>query len=413
MANPPPDTHAEKTPSQIRKQLMQLVMKDLHGPFDGETEEVDQNRVSDRYLVGMLAPFKQKVLAETDDELAEAGTDSPEEGAAETAKGPVETMFPSSMGLTFTVSSEASALEVAVSWGRYDRVKSETLKTAKGNPTMVWKRFPEKGSVSSLDLEDGSIEPIPLNNKIPEIVLKGRIRKRDVGWVVTLFLVNGQAGVDKLSDTKWIFQPKLSVQSVDGAPVFIRRPTYHNKSQMDDNRLREITEMEMLYRHDVEFAVGHGVAVHAVTLKGNPQLASKLETAIVPRFELPMQLPPTKDDEGFAALDGLELDMAELAKLSPNELVTRLTPLTTAYKIWIEAEKARISDPNEGLAEHEKAMNLAMEKCERVLERIRDGIKMLSENQTAADAFRFANQAMYLQRIHTIHSERGTTRREK
>jgi hypothetical protein len=401
-----------KTPRQIREWLTGLVMKDLYGPFDGETEEVDESRVSDRYLVGMLAPPKQEVPAETDDELAQGGKDSSDEGSAESSKAPTATTFPSSMGLTFTVIEEVESLKVEASWGRYERVDSEFLETKKGAPKKVWKRFPEKGSAPSLALIDGDLTPIVLNTDFPDITLQGRIRKRDVGWVVTLFLVNGQEEADRLKDEKWIFQPRLTVEAVDGAPVFIRRPTRHDPDRMDENTYREVTEMAMLYRRDLEFAVGHGVAVHAETLEGNPWRAMKLETSVAPQFEVAMQLPPTKNDKGFEELDGLELDMEVLSNLPTEKLVENLTLLTTAYESWVEAEKARLADPEEHLGEHVDAVGRALDKCQRVLERIRDGIRLLGENEQAAEAFRFANRAMWLQRIHTIFAE-GVRREEK
>ena len=45
---------------QIRAELEQAVLADLLGPAGGEYEEVDEARVSDRYLVGLLAPLHRR-----------------------------------------------------------------------------------------------------------------------------------------------------------------------------------------------------------------------------------------------------------------------------------------------------------------------------------------------------------------
>jgi hypothetical protein len=45
------------TPSQIRTELETAIFNDLLGPAGGEEEEIEEDSVSDRYLVGLLAPL--------------------------------------------------------------------------------------------------------------------------------------------------------------------------------------------------------------------------------------------------------------------------------------------------------------------------------------------------------------------
>ena len=40
--------------------------------------------------------------------------------------------------------------------------------------------------------------------------------------------------------------------------------------------------MALLYRHHVEFAVGHGISVHAEVAKDSSDRATSIETVIVP-----------------------------------------------------------------------------------------------------------------------------------
>src|SRR5438067_3511909 len=87
----------EKSPSpmQLRDLLEEMVVADLLGPAGGPTEDVDERTVRDRYLVGVLAPRRQRdesaagkdAEAEEDefppviaDELPEGGADSLEDG---------------------------------------------------------------------------------------------------------------------------------------------------------------------------------------------------------------------------------------------------------------------------------------------------------------------------------------------
>ena len=48
------ETPQEPSHHTLREELQEMVVKDLLGPAGGPEEEVDEARVSDRYLVGTL-----------------------------------------------------------------------------------------------------------------------------------------------------------------------------------------------------------------------------------------------------------------------------------------------------------------------------------------------------------------------
>ena len=56
------------------------------------------------------------------------------------------------------------------------------------------------------------------------------------------------------------------------------------------------------------------------------------------------------------------------------------------------------------MAGHEQPGRAALQRCRETLRRIEDGLELLVEDEQAAEAFRFANLAMWQQRIHTILS---------
>jgi hypothetical protein len=60
-------------PSQIREELQAAVLRDLLGPAGGPGKEIDENPIIDRYLVGLLAPKRQLVLAGELNALAGGG----------------------------------------------------------------------------------------------------------------------------------------------------------------------------------------------------------------------------------------------------------------------------------------------------------------------------------------------------
>jgi hypothetical protein len=395
---------ATTAPHEIRDELNLLVLSDLLGPCDGAEEEVDEPRVSDRYLLGMLAPRRQTVPMEEDEELANAGPDSPGEGSAESTTAPAETLFPSSMGLTFTVAAGVESIRVQLDWARYARVDSEHLEKDDGDPKKVWRRTPMGGAVD-VPMVPGPLEPRSPNPNEPDVRLKGLVRERDGQWVVTLFLVNEQEEPDKLKDECWVFQPRIRVEGDADRRIFVRRAYGHDAEHWDPELLRETRELEMLYRKQVEFASGHGVAVHAETKMEDREHALWIETRVAPTYDVPQTISPTAEDPGFEGLAGLELDMAVLAETSSDDFEAKLAPLTDAYALWIESEQEKIGNPAEGLANYADVARAALKRCEAARRRIVEGIALLGKNADVADAFRFANRAMALQRTHSILSE--------
>ena len=142
--------------------------------------------------------------------------------------------------------------------------------------------------------------------------VQGLVRKRDHFWSVTLFLVNGQAEPKKLRDTAWLFQPELVVESPDHGPIFQSHAHRKDSGKADPVTFAEEREMAMLYRHHVEFGVGHGVSLHADCPEGVCDKARRLATVVVPTHEVPRTVPPTAAD--WPKLAGLVTDMKELGE---------------------------------------------------------------------------------------------------
>jgi len=387
------------SPTKIRDELEQIVLNDLLGPVGGPEEEIDEPSVRDRYLVGMLAPRRQELSPEEFDELSQGGTGTVEEGTTEYTAPQARTLFPSSFGLTFCVDLEAKALQLIARWGHYSRQRSETLTTPGGDKKLVWKRSPRAGTSEPVPLQDGKVTWMP-DEDFPTVQVQGIIRKRDHFWSVTLFLVNGQEEPKKLRDMAWLFQPELIVQSPDGKPIFHSHILPRDPGKADPVTFAEEQEMAMLYRHQVEFGVGHGVSIHADCPEGVCDRATRLSTRVVPSYEIPRTVPPTADD--FPKLAGLVLDMKELGETATADLDRKLGPLLTAYDAWIKDREADLKTPD--LAPHRKAGRAALDRCRAALGRIEAGLTLLGRNEQAAEAFRFANRAMCEQRIHTILS---------
>jgi hypothetical protein len=397
--------------SQIRENLLGIVVRDLLGPAGGPNEEVDEPRVRERYLTGMLAPRKQEPSDDDDsgelqdvlidpgqvDGLAAAGAGSAEEGTPERGATSSPTLSPCSLGMTFSASLKAKSIQVEARWGQYKREDSEFAKTKEGDPKRVWKRYPRGRVLDPILLVPGKTIDQSIDSECPDVALQGRVRRYDNRWSITLFLVNNQIEPKKSKDAVWVFQPELIVRSPDGESIFEKRSSPRSPHDSD---AAEAEALDMLYRKRLEFAVGHGVSVHA-EVDENGTCAYSIETRFIPRQEVPQATSPTSDD--FPALAGVELDMKALSEYPQADVRTKLEPLTRAYEVWIgdrekEAQQAELQP-------HTEAAKQALDHCKRTLTRLRDGVDLLASDGRAAEAFRFANRAMHVQRIRSIMAE--------
>jgi hypothetical protein len=418
----------------IRELLQLAVMDDLLGPAGGPNERIVDMGVRDRYLVGKLAPRETAAHGQdfpvddqdTEDDppdlivKAQAGkVDSPPakgsgepDASEEIDAASNQSLVPSSLGMTFCVDGDAERIECEVRWGRYERSdEHEIFRTRKNKETgvevqtkaKVWQRIPCGGKLV-LPLTEGVIPHQAPDSTYPEVRVQGSIRARNANGdrLVTLFLVNAQAEPETNRDTAWVFQPELIVRSDAEASqraIFRRRPVL-DADGMDQER----EALEMIYRNRVEFAVGHGVGVHAETAE-DVTLAIEVRTAVMPQYEVQVTETPGLDPSDRPAMkemvsSGL-LDMQRLATLEITALVDALSMLTKDYAAWIDEQRARIGADVVGFDAQSRQ---AMDRCLDILARLQQGIDTLKSDEKALAAFRFANQAMATQRVRSLYA---------
>ncbi|MFE5920884.1 DISARM system helicase DrmA [Streptomyces sp. NPDC056468] len=403
------------TPQQLRDKLAELVVRDLQGPTGDEPEELAGNPL-DHYIIGRLAPggvrdedgaslrtVGKVVEPETLGEPGMAPEQEPEAGDPEPSAPSMPSLHPSTLGLTLRVEHHVQELTVDCAWARYERGDSEI----EGNPKRVWHRVPCSGTVT-VKLVEGKLAPQPVHVRdFPHIVVRGRARSHEGSWLVSLFLVNGQE--NKPGSTHWMFQASMTVAGATGTAPFLPRRSVELPAGSQDER----RSLAMTYRFHPEFAVGHGTGVHAETAPENPRRAVRISTTATPSYEIPhTDVPdPRRDrrDEDLPELAELVLDMGELSRLEAAPLRAALLPLVDGYRSWIERQKQSIDDPATGLDAYRAEARENIRLAGRAAKRIQAGIDLLQDDPDALDAFRFANRAMWHQRVHTIAA--GSRRR--
>ena len=403
-------TTPQATSFEVRAELESRLERDLLGPWDGPEEELPPGTSpAERYLVGRLVPrerpedpaevdadeavdAEESVPELVDREVSSDGdtTEAGEEGAESDATVRSGSMAASAVGLAFSVPTDVNLVAVSATWGRYVRTPSDVHETPQGRPATTWHRIQAGGQVEvPLDTEDSDY--VVPDDEQPGVTVHYTVRHRGPRRVVELRLVNGLPWTAKTPDVARLYQVALTVTALDGnAAIFLA----HNDPEVagapqgnDDERLH----LELLNRRHRLYAFGRQCAVDAFVRNGEVR-AWKLSTTCFPSAEVPLVVP--------GKVPGLVLDMARLGspELGGDELVRALRPLVTGYRKWLGEQEARLSSDPE-VARYEPAGSHALERARLIADRLGRAIELLRTDGIAREAFRFANQAMALQRV--------------
>ena len=407
-------------PTDVRSRLREALELDLIGPGAGHPLADERLpgwvRPSNWYLTGFLvprgAPAEQRADADADDdfepEVADEGGlgDDSTEDRRSAKKG----FFPSSLGLSFLVAEGVGRLDVTVRWGDYRYVGDASrddgstgdapdggeapdstngsaggaVVTSEGKATTRWQRVAreERVPVALAAAGDPYQEQVPdsrglilhmVARPVSATTFAGRIPPGTRS--ASLFLVNGRPPAeDTARDEAFAFQAELEVRS---AVPFVPRPDPRGASGDDsDERIADLH-----YADTPEYAAGHGVAADWELADGACRV---LRTTWIPTAEV-------ETTETVEAPD-VELAMAVLGDLSDGGDAQRaLTPLVTGYRTWIDQQDAALTglagerrDTAEELVFHARSAANRMER----------GIRVLSQDPDALDAFRVANRAV-------------------
>ncbi|MGH2447064.1 MAG: hypothetical protein ACRDFS_00445, partial [Chloroflexota bacterium] len=233
------------SPAALRAELEKLIITDLRGPSDPREQLPGvRSPVREWYLVGMLAPMGTIVDPSRGD-----GDDLPGGGDDAGAPGPDDrpaktVLFPSSAGLTAAVDMSCRSLSVSASWGRYEKIDNPD-RTATGAFERLWQRHPTGGTVP-VPLVEGDLGPLKPDPLQPEVVIRGRCRRTQSCWLVTLFLVNEQLPAPSNIDERWLFQIELTAEATDGSAVFVGRDVALPDQLADTDG--ELRHLDLLYR---------------------------------------------------------------------------------------------------------------------------------------------------------------------
>ncbi|MDE0040297.1 MAG: helicase [Gammaproteobacteria bacterium] len=287
---------------------------------------------------------------------------------------------PSSVGFSFFVRGEAQ-LSITASAATY-RASEERDATGQFRP--------------------GRFERIPLEEHTwtwskaappEESIWQGRggidVRMREYrsGAIITVTLVNRNE-VDDVAPRrrqaervgKSLFEARIEciVESGDLAEY----------PRVDPSLLtEEEQELELQYRHQRIYAVGHGAAVDwDVPANGMPRIRSQF----MPCVEVPITTNEFRERDG-------DYDVLEFRCLAEATRIEDLEQFVAGYRAWVAGQQRTAA----GL-DHELERTAAGRICDRMekaLARMAGSVSLLRENPRAAESFRLANRAMRQQML--------------
>jgi hypothetical protein len=381
---------------RIREGIVSRLRLDLLGPEaenevlrqDKETREGDNPLT--RYLVGVLYPSDSLVDPEEDD-FANDGT-SDDEGDSPEATVPITGIpKPSSIGMSFAVSSDTAGLQMEFRFGLYvsSEVQPERLgEGEKKKPVILWTRtqVAERVDVSPVQ-GSGSRVSLPGNARGEWL-----IREDDGAWVVSVFLRNTNSANHGPDDPEQcLFQPEIIVRGSMEAAVILNRTHRFNQAVYDP----DMESYRLLYRDKPEFAVGHGCATAWDNSDCPPDRARMVCTELLPSY-----LVTATEAKGGVGLAGLDMESLATAR-SGADVFGALNPLLDQYAAWIADRRAEA--PSLPVVLRPKASE-HLDDCEEALARIRAGLQLVASDTLTLEAFQFANRAMMLQRRKSVEA---------
>lgn len=312
---------------------------------------------------------------------------------------------PSAMAVSFEASAaDVGSLSVEVVGARYEKLTVHIPGVAK--PVEWWARRPfqavgtisgrtvlhETNRLKIVDVESPTGEgPFPLAVRLFSRQVPGAVDS--ALRIITVAVVNDAPGSGPAAA---VFQVGFKVSPAAGMKI-----VPYPEVELPD-RDEEEQSLDLLYRKKHTYAIGHGCAAEwgAVDSDGG---VSFVQAAALPAYEV-VSLSPNvylTDGRGNPVVDAegrrrpVAVSMDALAR-GGDDGDDQVELVLSQYEEWIDRCEAEIP---ELLSRYQAAAMDHMHRARVALTRMRTGWNLVATNDRAAQAFRWANEAMLLQQV--------------
>ena len=394
-----------------REALISFLEKELIGPCDGEYEGFYGDSANEipyeRYLMGTLYPqiySEEEYISEeiNSEEISNISSDA--EDADDSPMSMVFQRLPASIGMSFYV-KDCKEIKISVWGASYKRVdkafinEQENLLEEKQILKKRLDKYPEfiripiatKEKPNNIFLIKNKNETIKVLDNLAEIKSVWRPMKQ--GYLVTVSLINPLKVMEDNSSIK----PETCIYQV-GFRCALDQGDFSEYPGL--GRLtydREEEELALQYRHNINYAIGHGCSVNWTDKQTPPQY---VETEFMPVQEVKPQEFDNKKD--YQELDILSLQFLGNENIHVKELNSQLDLFISSYEKWFsEICEEKIPD------DYIDAKKRILMRIEKVINRIKSGISLIKNNKDIRKSFLLANQVILRQMVHGQSKQEG------
>jgi hypothetical protein len=366
-----------------RKEFVDYIKNQLMG------EKLPGNKLNgifplDRFFTGYLFPiFESESGLDISGEDGNNEKSDTEEKEVESVKKEKRYIPPSSAGFSFFISGEEIKLRVFYNATVFIPDKK--------------KEFGHIESWEKVILGDDGREVVFSPSGSKQFLIfdrKAKIdalwRKHGQGYIVTISLSNNQRIPDQSQQDPKVFKSqqnektlfevefKCIVESgnIDEYPSV-------NKDLLND----EEKEIELRYKDNHIYAIGHGVAAN---WGRNKQGQMEIWTDFMPMVEVPQVTANTKVD------DTKVLEFAFLKQRDNHDVINKLSSFVSNYEKWLEKQKHKSTLEDK---DNQETASRIIKNIETANRRMKKGIELLKIDEGSRTAFALMNEAMLMQWI--------------
>ena len=383
--------------------ILDMLKTELVGPV--KSDEVLESQPLSNYVSGILWPTpikgRKKSEEETDYELnaqlVDGVADFSEEETAVLSETPLEendgsisktaARKPSTMAITAMIGTNVKAVRVKFSFGKYVHSEEERSFGEDDETTIIHLYTRNQYNVEfEFDLsQDKFVYVAPPNKILDSFNIKIQANKR-LGKLGSNRLISFSVTNDIIAQQKDIvqnesamFQCELELIPIGGHFVPLKTE-YFNDMGIEDEILA------MHYRNAFTFAQGHGCATSCEAVDDE---CTAIRSEFIPVYEYKqMKSKP---------VNGKIFSLKYLYSGERQEIIAGLNSFINEYSDWAHQQALKGSGTDFSL--YKKAVQSCLSKINSCIDRIKNGIHILAQDDTAWRAFKLCNEAMYQQRV--------------
>ncbi len=383
--------------------IVDMLKTELVGPV--KPDEVLELPPLSSYVSGILWPTSlknhKKSNEETDYEvnsqLVDGASEFSEEEVAVLSETPLEendgsisgtsARKPSTMAITTMIDANVKSVEIKFSFGKYVHSEEERTFDEEKEPMLVH-LYARKDYTAEFQLDfsqDRSVYFAPKNEILDGFKIRIQANKRlgKIGEnrLITFSVTNDLAAQQKdiVQNEGALFQCELELIPVGGHFIPLKTE-YFNNMNIEDEILA------MHYRKAYSFAQGHGCAT---ACESKEDVCTNIKSEFVPVYEFKQMKSRPSSSRIFS--------LKYLYTGDRKEIIADLKRFVDDYSDW--ARKQSTKGGGTEFSQYKNAVKSCLSKIDICINRIKDGLKALEQDDTAWKAFTLCNEAMYQQRV--------------